>query len=226
MIKHEPKSFALNFQSKSRRNKMRTILVGVVSSLVALVGFASTANASATLDLIWAGNSSTSQTIATSDSTTLNLILTNDATNIGGSVSVDYSGILGKYALVSFVNNPNGAALGYLPITLAEPVDNGSVIVGFTAAALPPYVGTGLPGGQSYLLGTMVFHKVGAGSGGTINVVLGINDSVSLGTGAGTLPASQVQLGSATLNNVPEPGTVSLLALGLAGLALAGHRKN
>jgi hypothetical protein len=76
-------------------------------------------------------------------------------------------------------------------------------------------------------LGTITFHKIGAGVGGSINAVLGINDSVAAGVGGqGSLPASQVALGSATLTNVPEPGTVSLLALGLAGLALAGHRKN
>ena len=138
-----------------------------------------------------------------------------------------------SYSVVSFSNGPTN---DFLAINLGLPIDNTdpsaagtrpgeSFLEGFNAAAIPPYLGTGLPAGQSYLLGTITFHKDGPGVVLPIEAVLLINDGISLGTGAGTLPLSQVSLGSATLNNVPEPGTVSLLALGLTGLALTSRRK-
>ena len=87
---------------------MRTLLVGVVGSLVALVGFASTANASATIDLLWAGGGS-NISIATSSSAVLNIVLMNTVLNNGASVSIDYSAANGNYSVVTLTNNPNFA---------------------------------------------------------------------------------------------------------------------
>ena len=111
-------------------------------------------------------------------------------------------------------------------------MDNGTTISGFNAGAIAGAFGTGLAGSTTYLLGTITFHKTGAGSSLNVSAFLGNDDNV-LGVGgvpgailcSGPGDQSQCTLGSATLSNVPEPGTVSLLALGLAGLALAGHRK-
>ncbi len=192
-----------------------------VIGLLSAVAFAGSANAAATIDLVWATSGTANTSLATSSTAVLNVVLTNDVNNIGGSVSIDYNAVAAGAAVTLITNNPNGMALNFLPIILGPTVDTANVIESFNAAALPPYVGTGLAGGQSYLMGTITFHQTGA-SGGSIDVVLGINDSIAAGTGAGTLPASQVTLGSATIT-APEPGTIALSAVAM--LALFGvHR--
>ena len=94
------------------------------------------------------------------------------------------------------------------------------------ARALPPYVGTGLASGASYLLGQITFHK-GAGAGTFVitSTTTATDDVLSLSGGVIT---STTTFNSATLVNaaIPEPGTASLLALGLGGFALVSRRKN
>lgn len=205
---------------------MRTILVGVVSSFVALVGFASTANASVTVDLIWANSGTTAtSSIATSSSVVLNIFLTNTEQNIGYSISVDYSDATGKYSVVTFSNTP-----APFPFAFGATVDDGQIVNNFKGLDFLPGVGPG-----TYQAGTITFHKDGPSAGSfTVQSILGEFDTISGVAGAADdvicdfanpNPGS-CTFNSATLNNVPEPGTVSLLALGLAGLALAGHRKN
>jgi hypothetical protein len=202
---------------------MRTLLVGTLSSLVALFGFAATASASSTIDLLW-GGVSTNATIGLSSAAVLNVVLTNNGPLVsqGGGVTVDYSAALGKYSVVAFTNiiGTNGA----LNLALGTVTDTGSQIRNINAGAFVPFVGTGVSVGGSYLLGTVTFHK-SAGPGGVFNItsVLTNTDGFTTYPGGG---ADVMTLNGATLTNaVPEPGTVSLLALGLGGLAFAARRK-
>lgn len=210
---------------------MRTSILGIVGSLVALVGFASTASAIATIDLLWNGVSSNA-TIATSSSISLHVVYSNDTLTTGiVSVSIDYSDANGKYSVVAIVNNPNGVGLDFLPLSILTPLDDGSAVKNLNAQSLSPYIGSGLAEGQSYLLGTIMFHKDNGSPGGPFSVqtFLGPNDEIGVDGVALCRPddVAKCTLGSATLNNVvPEPGTVSLLALSLAGLSLASRRKN
>jgi hypothetical protein len=201
---------------------MRTLLVGILGGLVALVGFATTASAAVTVDLIWAtsGTTSTSVTL-TSSTATLNIILTNSGPLVsqGGGMTVDYSDAAGKYSVLAFGNNLSGGLL----LALGSVTNTGTQIRNMNAAAFVPFVGSGLAVGATYLMGTVTFHKDIVGSGTfAITSLLTATDGFTVLGGAADSPT----LNAASLTNVPEPGTVSLLALGLGGLALAARRKN
>ncbi len=135
-----------------------------VGSLVALVGFAGAANASATIDLIWAasGTDETGFSVNDSSAVTLQVILTAGPNGSqGAGVSVDYSMAPGL-SVITFAATVGGP----LPLLLGTPYDTGSRIENINSAAFVPYVGTGLAAGQSHQLGTVTFHKgYGLGSG-------------------------------------------------------------
>lgn len=95
---------------------MRRVFLAA-GSLIALLSFASTANASATIELLWGGVAS-EVTIATSSSVSLQIIYTNDQDSIGAVVSVDYSAAIGSYSVIGFTNNPNAGTTTFLPLVL------------------------------------------------------------------------------------------------------------
>jgi len=200
---------------------MRTLLVGTLGSLVALFGFAATANAAQTVDLLWGGTSTSNSTLATSSSITLNVVLTNAGPLVsqGGGITVDYSDAVGKLTVIGFQNFVGGP----LALSLGSVTDTGSQVRNINAGAFVPCVGSGLGVGASYLLGTVTFHKE-AGPVGTfaITSIFTATDGIIDVNG----DADTSTLNAASLTNVPEPGTVSLLALGLGGLAFAARRKN
>ena len=89
---------------------MRTVLVGMVGGLIALVGLAGTANASATIDLIWQGSGTdTISGLAISDSITMDVVITAGPNGSnGGSVSIDYSAVVGTLSVTGFSNTLDG----------------------------------------------------------------------------------------------------------------------
>ena len=136
-----------------------TVFAAAASSVAALVGFAGAANASATIDLIWADTGTNQISSGNSSSAiTLQVILTAGPNGSqGGSVSVDYSDALGKLAVLGFANTPGGAAL---PFAFDRTTDTGSRIEGINAFCLPMIgILPCLPAGQSWQLGTVTFHK-------------------------------------------------------------------
>ena len=110
-----------------------TGFVAAVGSAVALVGFAGAANASATIDLIWADTDTNQISIANASSAiTLQLILTaGPGGAMGAQVSVDYSAALAKLTVLGYATTTSDA----LPIQLGSPSNTGSRIENISATA-------------------------------------------------------------------------------------------
>ena len=142
---------------------MKLTLFGAAAagSAMALVGLAGVANASATIDLIWAANGANNISRAElSLKGTLQVILTagpNGST--GAGVSVDYSTAVSSLSVLGYASTPSDPATGddKLPLQLGSTTDTGTRIENINSSALVPYLGTGLSAGQSHQLGTVTF---------------------------------------------------------------------
>ena len=139
-----------------------TVFAAAASSVAALVEFAGAANASATIDLIWADTGTNEiSAVATSSAITLQVILTAGPNgSIGAGVGVDYSAALGTLSVLGFASTPSEGADSPLPLSFSRTTDTGSRVETINSLALsPPFFGTGLSAGQSHQLGTVTFHK-------------------------------------------------------------------
>ncbi len=83
-----------------------TVFAAAVGGVVALVGFAGAANASATIDLIWADTgTNVVSNVNVSSAITLQVILTAGPTGgLGGFVSVDYRAALPPLTAAGFAS--------------------------------------------------------------------------------------------------------------------------
>ena len=200
---------------------MRKFFAVALGSAVALAGFAGAANANATIDLIWADGSTEIMGVDPSDTITLSVILTAGVEGSSGAgVSVDYIGALGKLSVIAF----SSTAGGPLPLTLGSTIDTGSRVENINSVALISLgLGTGLQDGESHQLGTVTFHKdvlvagdfeIRVDANGATDAVLDFDGNEIQDT---------TTFNSAFLINVPEPGALSMLILGLGGLSLVGR---
>jgi hypothetical protein len=225
---------------------MRKFFAVAMGSFVALVGFASTANASSTVDLVWIDVTTTAtsgaviclraakrdcpqlgtttSSVLASDSITLGVILTaGPSGSAGGGVSVEYDGAIPSLVVDHFVAVTTTQPFFYLPQQLGVTADTGTTIDNINAAAdIGLGLGIGMPPGTTAYLGTVTFHTDQV-INGTHEIVVGINGPTDdLLRRDGTLESGLV-FNSAFVVNVPEPGALSLLVMGLGGMLLAGR---
>ncbi len=205
-----------------------TVFAAAVGSVVALVGFAGAANASATIDLIWADTGTNEITdVNSSSAITLQVILTAGPNGSrGAEVSVDYGAALGKLVVIGFASTPSDPETGdnLLPLAFQMPINTGSRIENISSFSSPPDMGTGLAASQSHQLGTVTFHK----SALLIGTFEFRSDADGAGNGvldlAGNLITAETTFNSAFLINIPEPGGLELLGSGIAVLAFLYRR--
>jgi len=226
---------------------MRKFFAVAMGSAVALMGFAGAANASATVDLVWIDVSVTATNgsviclrpakrdcpqlgttltdPAVTDEITLAVILTAGANDsLGAALSVDYSDALPKLSVTTFQSLSTTVPFFYLPLVLGTTFDSGTYIGNVTAGAAPAITqGIGLPAGATAYLGTVSFHKDQIINGTSEIRPNTDNAGDAVLDGAGTNISGTTTFNSAFVVNVPEPGALSLLVMGLGGMLLAGR---
>jgi hypothetical protein len=204
---------------------MRNITVGLVSGLVALVGFAGSANASATIDLVWTSSGTSTASFLSSGATdTVSIILTaglNGST--GAGITVDYSALGALFTVTLFSST---AFTMPLPFNLGTTNDTGTMVTNINAGGgLGP--GQTLLSGASFTLGTITFQRTAAPGTGSfaLSTILTASDHVLDGSGS-VIDGTTTFNGGFAVSPVPEPGTLSLLGMGLGGLYVVGRRSS
>ena len=138
---------------------MRNLLVGISASLAMLIGFAGSAGASATVDLLWNGTTSVLTNTPSSSALNLQIVLTAGPLGVSAyALTVTYDPTV--VSVVSFADT-SGAADPNFGITPGSIVDNGTSLQSFSGLANPIFgLGTGLNAPNSTVIGTMVFHTL------------------------------------------------------------------
>jgi hypothetical protein len=164
--------------------------------------------------------------LAVSDSITLGVIITAGPNGLqGAGVSVNYGVAASKLSVTAF--SRRGTPL-YLPGNVGEP-DNDTLgwVQNINALCCSALAGIGLPAGDTAYLGTVTFHKDQLVNG-TFDIAVGTDgpsgtDAVLSLDPLGIDISSTTTFNGASMINVPEPGALSLLVMGLGGMMLAGR---
>ncbi len=195
---------------------MRNFWVGLVGGFIALVGFAGTASALVTVTMLWDATGTT-DIIDPTGSIVLNVYIntgTGPGATQGGTMTVDWSG---------------APELAYNSDTTGGDFDFGlpSTVVGTTLTGLGAFSLAAEPDNTTLLLGTITFDVTPGGTG-IINVVAlytGGEAIQDLSDISGIMDLAGFAGSGVTITRTPEPGTLSLLVMGLSGLYVVGRRR-
>jgi hypothetical protein len=220
------------------------MLSAALMMALATVGFTRGASAGVTIDLVWRDTSTAGLTITAGDAgatctlTGANggvvpgrcmdvyMILTGD-TLTGFGVSVAYPPVIGltmndgwQWFGTTFVDPQTGKTATFAPVTSHAMTAGGGVVTDMNGIVAPPNGPPSLPPG-TYKIGTIVWDASGVSAGSHIlSAFLTLSDGFANGAHVLITPI----LHNAVLDVIPEPGTASLLGLGLVGLIVAGRR--
>jgi hypothetical protein len=144
-----------------------------------------------------------------------------------------------SYTLYNTVTNPKTGVVGPGTYLNAASTCGGSYYspsagagcelrVGTTNQVNVDYISTGFPttgttGGTADLMATLVFDVIGASGSAAISLSLSSPGNV-IGDNTGAAIAATTS-GSGSISIIPEPTTALLVGLGLAGLGIAGRRR-
>jgi len=222
--------------------------VALMAAMVCLVGMAKDASATVTFALIWTSTSGTGVTGGSSidvnpgDVVILTIRMTTDQTMAAHGVSLNFDTDLGnelnlflpaggaEWGGTTFGSTAMSGVYSSLVLGLGPPpaVDSTGSVVGrintFESGKTPS--GAFLPVG-TYGVGTARFVVTGNAATDGDDIFVGMfNFGVDgvLNNSNLSIPETALIFGSASINVIPEPGTASLLGLGLLGLVLAGRR--
>ena len=196
---------------------MRNLWVGLAGGFIALVGFAGTASALVTISMLWDATGTT-DIIDPTGSIVLNVYVntgTGPGSTRGGTMSIDWSGA--PELTYNTFSTPGDFDLP-LPGT-TNTATQLKAMGGFSF--FPEAVGTAV------LFGTITFD-VTPGGAGVLNIIAlytasdGIEDLTEL---SNFMDPSGFLGGGVTITRTPEPGTLSLLVMGLSGLYVVGRRR-
>ncbi len=154
------------------------------------------------------------------------------AYNIGASST-------SSYTLYNTVTNPKTGVVGPGTYLNAASSCGGSYLsptagagcalrIGTTDQINVDFISTGFPtigtsGGSTGLMATLVFDVIGVSGPAAISLSLSSPGNVIGDANGGAIAATTS--GSGSINIVPEPTTALLVGLGLAGLGIAGRRR-